>query len=81
MSGQAEKGKTGKTREQGQGRQRSLIQSSGARGKTLVGMNEQNKLATDGEHRYKYTGDNGEDGLHLEGGWRQTQRQVKQIRV
>ena len=29
----------------------------------------------------KYTGDNGEDGRHLEGGWRQSQRQVKQIRA
>ena len=34
----------------------------------LVGLNKQDELApTDGEHRYKYTGVNGEDGRHLEG--------------
>jgi hypothetical protein len=31
-------------------------------------LDKQNKLATDRELRYKYTGDNGEDGRHLEGG-------------
>jgi hypothetical protein len=35
----------------------------------LVDLTKQNKLAqTNREHRYKYTGDNGEDGRHLEGG-------------
>jgi hypothetical protein len=34
----------------------------------LVGLTKQNELATDREHRYKYTGDIGEDGRHLEGG-------------
>jgi hypothetical protein len=36
---------------------------------TLVDMtNKTNWPATNREHRYKYTGDNGEDGKHLEGG-------------
>jgi hypothetical protein len=30
-------------------------------------LNKQDELATDREHRYKYTGDKGEDGRHLEG--------------
>ena len=38
-------------------------------GKTLVGLtNKTNWQRTNREHRYKYTGDNGEDGRHLEGG-------------
>ena len=49
--------KTGKTLEKG------------ARGKTLVGlMNKTNWQQSNREHRYKYTGDHGEDGRHLEGG-------------
>ena len=35
------------------------------RHKTLVDLNSQH---TNIEHRYKYTGHNGEDGQHLEGG-------------
>jgi hypothetical protein len=34
---------------------------------------------TNREHRYKYTGDNGEDGRHLEG-VETSQKEVKQIR-
>jgi hypothetical protein len=53
--------KTGKTRKQ-------ELEQTGARGKLLVGFTKQNKLATDRDHRYKYTGDNREDWRHLEGG-------------
>jgi hypothetical protein len=36
---------------------------------TLVGFtNKTNWQQTNREHRYKYPGDNGEDGRHLEGG-------------
>ena len=31
-------------------------------------VNLTNWQQTNREHRHKYTGDNGEDGLHLEGG-------------
>jgi hypothetical protein len=42
---------------------------SRSKGKALVGLNKQNKLAqTDRKHRYKYLGDIGEDGQHLEQG-------------
>jgi hypothetical protein len=37
-------------------------------GQTLVSLtNKTNWQQTNREHRYKYTGDNGEDGRHLEG--------------
>jgi hypothetical protein len=31
-------------------------------------LTKHDELATDREHRYKYTGDNGKDGQHLEEG-------------
>jgi hypothetical protein len=44
-----------------------------ARSNTLVDLTKQDELAqTDRKHRYKFPGD---------GGWRQAQGQVKQIRV
>jgi hypothetical protein len=48
---------------------------------TQMLVDKQDELAQiNREHRYKYTGDNGEEGRHLEVGG-DSQRQVKQIRV
>ena len=63
---------------QGQGRQKGQNREglgnrskkqTGAGEQTVVGFtNKTNWQQTNREHRYKYTGDNGEDGRHLEGG-------------
>jgi hypothetical protein len=44
------------------------LETDRSKGENPGRLDEQNELATDREHRNKYTGDNGEDGRHLEGG-------------
>ena len=78
-------------RVQGQDRQRSKTMRTRKREtretleliqKTLVDLtNKTNWQQTNREHRYKYTGDNDRRWKTRVGGWSQSQRQVKQIRL
>ena len=58
----------GVTKDRTAGRLRAGQAECSKLGRQEHGKNKMNWQQTNREHRYKYTGDNGEDGRHLEGG-------------